>query len=70
MPGMRKGMRKNGMNKKKKSPVAKKTGMRGGGMTCKKGMRFVGMTCMKKVTGIKKGGKAKKKAAMRRKKKK
>ena len=35
MPGMRKGMRKNGMNKKKKSPVAKKTGMRGGGMVKK-----------------------------------
>ena len=44
MPGMRKGMRKNGMNKKKKSPVAKKTGMRGGGMVKKpRGMRGGGM---------------------------
>jgi hypothetical protein len=56
---MRKGMRKNGMNKKKKSPVAKKTGMRGGGMVPKKmGMRGGGM--VKKPRGMRGGGMVKK----------
>ena len=53
---MKKGMRNKAI--KKKSPAAKKTGMRGGGMVKKMGMRGGGM--VKKPRGMRGGGMVKK----------